>query len=437
MANPTDPAPSEGTHRGTLILHLTPDGTRDRDATAMLDDLRNRAADARAAGTLSPELNLDFRVQEGGPPRGLPVNVEIRGAEISVLRKIAAEYMQYLKTVDGVYDISTDLEPGKREYRFRVNELRAAQADTSVLEIARTIRAAFDGTVASQVHEGEDEIEVRVRFPDEARRNLATLNEVSIENKNGFLVPLASVTAWEQQEGYALINRLNFKRVGQVQANIDDTVTTSVAVNALLAKKFQDIESRYPGYSINYGGEEEERQESLSNLMVLFLFAMITIYMILASFFRSLITPIIVMSAIPFGLVGVILALMAHLQPLSFMSLLGVVSLTGVIVSNTLVLVEFINITRKEGLSLLETLVRVGSLRFRPVILTSATTVLGLLPTVYGIGGQDAFVQPLALAFGYGLIFATFITLVLIPCLYYIVEDMKAKVRGVLARIQS
>ena len=435
LANPTDPAPSEATHRGTLILNLTPVGEREKEAGDMLAALRKAAEKGRKEGTVHPDLTLDFRVQEGGPPVGMPVNVEIRGDDIETLRKIADEYMAYLRTINGVFDVSTDLEPGKLEYRFDVNEVKAARSELNVANIATTIRAAFDGAIATTVNEGEDEIEVRVRFPDRARKGEENLREVYVSNNKGGLVPLSAVTDWgEPTPGYSMINRLNFRRVGKVQANVEKDTITSAEVNAKLITKFADIEKRYPGYTINYGGEEEDRNESLGNLAVLFGFAMLTIYMILASFFRSLILPVVVMSAIPFGLVGVILALLAHNEPLSFMSLLGVVSLAGVVVSNTLVLVQFIINRRKEESDLQTAIVRAGSMRFRPVLLTSLTTVLGLIPTVYGIGGEDAFVAPLALSFGYGLIFATFITLVLVPCLYFIAEDFKVLMGRMLER---
>ncbi len=436
LANPTDPAPSEATHRGTLILNLTPVGEREKEAGDMLASLRKAAEAARKEGIIHPDLTLDFRIQEGGPPVGMPVNVEIRGNDIEVLRTIADEYMVYLRTINGVFDVSTDLEPGKLEYRFDVNEVKAARSELNVAGIATTIRAAFDGAIATTVNEGEDEIEVRVRFPDRARSGEENLRDVFVSNNQGGLVPLSAVTDWgDPTPGYSMINRLNFRRVGKVQANVEKGTITSAEVNQKLIEKFQDIEKRYPGYTINYGGEEEDRNESLGNLAVLFGFAMFAIYMILASFFRSLMLPVVVMSAIPFGLVGVILALLAHGEPLSFMSLLGVVSLAGVVVSNTLVLVQFIINRRKEEADLQDAVVRAGSMRFRPVLLTSLTTVLGLIPTVYGIGGEDAFVAPLALSFGYGLVFATFITLVLVPCLYMIAEDLKNLGASLLERL--
>lgn len=234
-----------------------------------------------------------------------------------------------------------------------------------------------------------------------------------------------------------MINRLDYKRVIQVTANIDTSIITSVKVNDGMKKDFKNISMKYPGYYVNYGGEEEDRNKSMANLMMLFFVALMIIYLILASFFRSLILPGVVMSAIPFALVGVILALITHREPMSFMSMLGVVSLAGVIVSNTLVLVQFINNLREEGESLKDALIKGGGMRLRPVLLTSGTTVLGLFPTIYGMGGEDAFVAPLALSFGYGLIFATFITLILIPSFYYIAEDVKGVLTNIFYRISG
>ena len=210
----------------------------------------------------------------------------------------------------------------------------------------------------------------------------------------------------------------------QVQGEVNTAKVTSMEVNNLLQRKFADIEKRYPGYRVTYGGEQEDTDKSMGEMGILFLFAILIIYIILAVFFDSLMVPLVVMSAIPFSLVGVVLTLFVHGQPLSFMGTLGIFSLAGVIVSNTLVLVQFINNMRDTGLPLKEALLEAGVIRLRPVILTSGTTVLGLFPTIYGLGGMDYFVAPLALAFGYGLIFATFITLILIPSFYHIAEDI-------------
>ena len=428
-----DPKPGEGTHKSTIRVYLTPGDERSREAYQILAQLRHDILAAQEKGVISRQMRLEFTVHEKGPPIGKPVNVEIRGKEFSVLKKIAREYMKYLKSIEGVTDIAMDLEEGKQEYRYVINEVMAARTGVSVFDVAQALNASFEGAVATSVKEGEEDIDIRVRFPESARKRMKSLKEVVIANKGGGLIPLDMVTEVRKQPGYTQINRLNYKRIVQVQAEVNTEIITSIEVNRILARKFRDIEKRFPGYSISYGGEQEETRERMGELGILFLFALLIIYIIIAVFFGSLTIPIVVMSAIPFALVGVVLALTAHGQPMSFMSALGIFSLAGVIVSNTLVLVQFINNMRDEGLPLKEALLEAGVIRLRPVLLTTGTTVLALIPTIYGLGGKDYFVAPLALSFGYGLIFATFITLILIPSFYHIAEDIK----GGIARMLS
>jgi multidrug efflux pump subunit AcrB len=199
-------------------------------------------------------------------------------------------------------------------------------------------------------------------------------------------------------------------------------------VTKLLEGKFHDIEKRYPGYDITYGGEQEDTNESMSELGMLFEVALLIILFVLIIYFKSLVIPFVVMIAIPFALVGVVFALLLHGKPLSFMSTLGLFSLAGIIVSNTLVLVKFINDFRDGGMPIREAIIEGGVVRLRPIILTAGAMILELLPVVYGVGGKDYLVSPLALAFAYGLLFATFITLILVPCFYHIAEDMKTRV---------
>ncbi len=427
-----DPAPNDGTHRGTICVNLTPEQHRQRTADEIIIELRKKTSDAQRNGTLDPRLKMDYRVDFDGPPIGLPVNVEIRGPEIETLRTIANEYMAFLATQKGVFDISLDSEPGKEEFRYKVNEAVAARVGVSVVDVAQSIFTAFNGTVATKVNQGEDEEGVRVRFPDWERRRLDSLNQVMVSNPAGGLIPLSMITHYEKQKGFAMINRLNYKRVAQVQANINTSMTTSVAVNKALALKFKDISKRYPGYTVNYGGEEEDRKKSISRLISNFMVALVFIYLILVVFFQSLLVPLVVMSAVPFAIVGLNLALLVHGKPLTLMGLLGLFSVAGIIISNTLVLVQFVTYLRANGRSLKEALIEGGAVRIRPILLTSGVTALGLLPAIYGLGGKDAFVDPLAMAFGYGLIFATFITLVLVPCFYYIAEDYKHFITGIL-----
>ncbi len=430
-----DPKPGEGTHKSTFKIYLTSFHDRERGAKAILDELRNKIYGAQKNRVISGDMYFKFEVKEKGPPVGKPVNVEIRGKDFDVLAKIAHEYMDYLKTIDGVRDITMDLEEGKEEYRYKVNEVLAKRAGLSTYDVAMALHSSFQGAVATSVRQGDEDIDIRVRFPEDARKKRKSLDYVMIANRTGGLIPLDQVTSMSKQPGYSQINRLNYMRIVQVQADVDLKKVTSLEVNRTMEKKFKDIAARYPGYSVAYGGEQEETSERMGELGTLFQFALMVIFVVLAVFFGSLMLPVVVMAAIPFALVGVVFALAVHGEPLSFMSVLGLFSLAGVIVSNTLVLVQFINNLRDEHLPLKEALVEAGVIRLRPIILTSGTTVLGLIPSIYGLGGKDFFVAPLALSFGYGLVFATVITLILIPCFYHIAEDIKGGTSRLLATV--
>jgi multidrug efflux pump subunit AcrB len=430
-----DPKPGEGTHKSTLTLFLTPDNDRKRNAYLIRDQVRGWVLAAQEKGEISKKMKILFNVEENGPPVGKPVNIEIRGESFDTLAEIAGRYVDELKAIEGVTDVTLDYEEGKQEYRYFINEVLASQTKVSVLDVATSLNASYQGTVATSVRLGDEDIDIRVRFPERERKRLRSLKNVSISNNQGGLIPLSMVTGVRKQPGISHINRLNFKRLVQVQANVDTEKITSMEVNEMLKKKFANISQKHPSYSVAYGGEQEDTNKSMGEMGILFIFALMIIYVILAVFFNSLILPGVVMSAIPFALVGVVIALFAHGQPLSFMSMLGVFSLAGVIVSNTLVLVQFINYQREKGLPLKEALLNAGIMRLRPVILTTGTTVLALFPTIYGLGGKDYFVAPLALSFGYGLIFATFITLVLIPTFYHIAEDYKGFASRILLRL--
>ncbi len=420
-----DPQPGDGTHKSTIHVYLTPEGDRERTSEDIEVQLRGQFAEAQSKGIISADMVINIKVQYRRPPIGDPVNVELRGDDFDILNRMADEYITFLRDIDGVYDIKTDFEPGKTEFRYNIDEVMASRAKVSAKDVATAINASFDGTKATTVREGEDEIGIRIRFNEGARRSMRGLEDVMISNNSGGLIPLGMITTKNEKAGYSHINRLNFRRVIQVKAQVDLTKTTSVKVNSDLASFFSDMEERYPGYFVSYGGEHEDTSESLAELGVYFQISLVVIFIILAIFFKSLMIPLVVMIAIPFSLIGVIFAVFTHGEVLCFMSVLAIFSLAGIIVSNTVTLVEFINNKRKDNHGLVDAIVEAGILRLRPIILTTATTVLGLFPSIYGIGEKNHMTAPLALAFGYGLIFATVITLILVPSFYYIAEDIK------------
>ncbi len=419
-------APTDGTYKGTVQLNLSPEETRSIKGPAILKVVREKIAQNQKNGVIDPRIQVKFQMSKVGMPVGSAINVEIRGADFGMLEKIATEYRTYLKSIKGVDDVYSDLEPGKEEYQYMINDEKASRAGLSMQDASQALYVSFKGAVATTVKKGDEKIDLLVRFPDWARRHMDSLNDVVVANAYGSVIPLSEVTSYKKQTGFAMISRKNYMRIVQVKANVDGQVITSMKANSLLKKHFNDIEKRYPEYVVSYGGEQEDTEKSMKNLGVLFLIAIFAIFLIIATFFNSFTLPIVVMGAIPFSLVGIFLALFAHGNlPLTFMGVLGFFSLASIIVSNTLVLVQFINNARAQGMSVTDAVVEGSAVRLRPIFLTSGVVVLGLIPTIYGIGGKDEFVVPLAMAFGYGLLFATILTLVIVPCFYHIIIDIK------------
>jgi len=429
-----DPRPGDGTNKSTIYVNLTREKDRKRTAKAIEKQLRNEFNAALKAGTIDKELVYSMELNESGPPVGKPINVEIRGESFETIEKIVREYKDALAKYEGVYDITSDLEAGKEEIRYTIDDAMAARTSVSVAQLGSALNASYEGSVATNVKIEDEDIDVRVRFDESFRRTRESLDNVMVSNGRSGLIPLQEVTRKKIEPGYSQINRLNYKRVVQVQAAVDTKKTTSVRVNTKLAQQFRDIAKKYPGYEVAYGGEQEDTGKSMAELGRLFLISILIIYIVLAVFFKSLLTPVVVMIAIPFSMVGIMFAVITHGQPLSFNGMIAFFSLAGGLVSSTVTLVEFINIKRAEGLKTIDAIAEAGMLRLRPIILTTGTTVLGLIPTIYSgikffglfsFGDRNYFVQPLALTYGYGLIFATVITLVLVPCFYYIAEDIK------------
>ena len=370
---------------------------------------------------------LDFEKLQGGPPVGKPIAIEIKGDEFSELQKIVNDFKEVMKKVNGVIDIGDDYYEGKDEIRIKINEELAAQAGISVQQIALAINSAYQGAVATKIRRPEGEVEVRVRFPKEYREDISSLDKLYVNNLMGNLIPISRLISIEKAPGIAAINHFDGKRLMTATANIDENVTTVRQANMEIKKLAGNLIEKYPGYRERYGGENRDTEEALASLGRAFIVAFMIIFMILASLFRSLALPIVVMMTIPFGFMGVSIAFVTHGEYFSFLSFIGMIGLAGVVVNDSIVLVDYANQVRKQKprISSYELLMETGLTRLRPVLLTTITTVLGIMPTAYGIGGSDPFVKPLALAIAWGLVFATSITLIFIPVLYKIVYDTK------------
>ncbi len=441
---PMDPETKHGSNYGVVIVNLTPDQTRERKANEIVKDVRQKAKDQ---GFMDDFVKLEIVMSQGGPPQGKPVNVTIKGDDFELMQKISGMYKEYLhkiadeysyidretgKKVPGLKDIKDDFEEGRLEKRIFIDEKKASYAGISVLDVATTVRTCFTGTVATEIKKTDEEIDIRVIFPEEYQDSLASLNMIKIANMMGNLIPLSEIASFDETRGISEIDRRDWKRAIQVTADIDENAkkVTSVTVNRMLQEKFTGIQDKYRGVIVSYEGEFEDTQESIDNMVRSYAIAFIIIYIILVALFRTLHHPFVIISVLPLTFIGVIWIFFFHGLPLSFLALMGVVGLAGVVVNDSIVLVDFIKNARMRGLSPYDASIEAGGNRLRPVFLTTVTTFFGLIPTAYGFGGKDPFLVPMAVSLGWGLAFGSFVTLFATPIMYNIFADIRKLLTG-------
>ncbi len=375
---------------------------------------------------LFPDLDISYAMQKPGPPVGRALQVELTGGDEISMMRVARRLVDMLGDVKGVYAIESDLEPGDPEIRIVMDRKLAAYAGVDLAIASTQIRAAFDGLRISTIKRGKEEIDVTIRYPEQAQRNIETLMQLEIPNTRGGLVPLFRIAKLENKEGTSSIRHKDGRRVINVSAEVNQTDMNSKQINALVGKRRGEwLADDASSVHVHMGGEEEKTQESVRGLIFSFVFALLGIFAILAVQFNRIGYPILVMLAIPFGVIGIIVGFFLHGAPISFMAMMGFVALTGVVVNASLVMAVFIQRLIGEGVPWREAIMESGKRRLRAVLLTAITTVVGLLPTAYGWGGLDPFVAPMALALSWGLMFSTVITLFSVPAALGIALDIK------------
>ncbi len=382
---------------------------------------------------------------QDGPPSGKPVNIEIIGEDPELLRTLADRAVQLLEgsPVGGKLEgLESDMTRGRPELVVDVDREKAALYGLSTAEVGATIRAAIQGTEAAKYRVGEDEYDIVVRLAEPYRVDLEGLAELTVMHE-GTQIPLSSVATWRVEEGYGAVRRKDLERV----ATVSSDVRAGFNSNAVLAEVQATLEGfareMPPGYELRYTGQQEDQQEAQEFLSFAFLVALVLIGFILVSQFNSVVKPLIIMTSVIMSTVGVLIGLMVFRMPFGIiMTGVGVISLAGVVVNNAIVLIDYIDLLReRDGLSRDEALVRAGITRFRPVMLTAVTTVLGLVPLAIGFnfdflglytrlapdiywgGEQAAWWGGMAIAVIAGLGFATVLTLVLVPVMYSVVDD--------------
>jgi multidrug efflux pump subunit AcrB len=424
IAGPVGGTNGSGGHLANVRVFFVPSDQREFKTSDFAAEWRARVGPVPEAKSISFSANL-------GPSAGKPVDVELSHVDEAVLERAAEEVAAALRTYNGVHDIENGVALGKPQLNLTLTPEARALGLTST-DVARQVRGAFFGAEALRQQDGRDEVRVIARLPAEERRSEHDIEALLIRTPQGGEVPLHEAAVIERGRSWPSIERLDGKRIVHVTAEVREGEATPRDVNEKLQKEVLDaLPAKYPGLSWQMGGENREQAESFGALGTGAVLALLAIYALLAIPFRSYVQPLIMMSAIPFGLIGAIAGHVLLGFELSMMSMMGMVALSGVVVNDSLVLIDATNeLRRARAISHFEAVVAAGVRRFRPILLTSVTTFFGLIPMILEPSVQARFLIPMAISLGFGVMGATVITLLLVPALYLVVEDMRQGLRA-------
>jgi multidrug efflux pump subunit AcrB len=406
-----------------ILVQLKPNEERSRSTEEMLKMLRRRVQ------YISGPISIEFEQVAGGPPVGKPISVKVQGKYLEQIKRAAVALQDSIRKIDGTHDVTDDFPPGKQEIRIMVDEDKAALYGFHTQFVALNVRYAFDGIAATEFRDGDDEIDVVVKYNQMNRVSVDDVLNLQLTNNQGQTVALREMVKFEIQAGPTEIKRFDQKRTIMVIGEIDESKIKLDQVNIKLMELFPKMESLFPGVTFKIGGQFEEFMESFKDIGLLFGLSLILIFIILGTQFNSYIQPLIILTAVPFSLIGAMLGLLISRNPFSIVAMVGMVALAGIVVNDAIVMLSFIN-KRRQGNNLTvfrfwRSIVNSGRLRLRPIILTSLTTISGLIPMAFGIGGSTNVWKPLANVILFGLLISTVLTLFFIPCLMAILDDIK------------
>lgn len=375
-------------------------------------------------GTIPGLESLRFESDRGGPGGGAALTVELSHRDIDVLDKASEKLAERLADFANIKDIDDGYTPGKRQFDFSLTEQGHALGLTQQA-LASQLRNAFYGAQAVRQQRGRNEVKIKVRFPREQRVRLYDLENLLIRTPAGADVPVSQIATVEPGRAYTKINRRHGRRTVTVQADVEPISQTSQVMETLDTEVLPQLANDFPGLSYGWEGRQQDMQESTMALFKGLLLALFVIYVLLAIPFGSYYQPLVVMIAIPFGIVGAVLGHMIMGYALSLMSLMGIVALCGVVVNDSLVLIDYANRLMRDGATPFEAIHQAGVRRFRPILLTTLTTFGGLAPMIFETSRQARFMIPMAISLGFGILFATVITLAIVPCLFLMAENMR------------
>ncbi len=408
---------SSGTHLSAIAMFLAPSEKRGIPASEIASRWRKRVGEVPGVESLTFITNLVHM--------GANIDVRLAHGDIGMLAAAAGRLKDSLLQYQGVGDIADNFPKGKKELEIRLKP-EARTLGVTEEDLGRQLRGAFFGAEALRLQRGRNEVKVMVRYPESGRKGIEDLETMRIRTRDGGEIPLFTAAYVKEGRGFSQINRSDRKRVINVTASVDSGVANAVDILEKLKKTvLVKLVADYPGLTYNLEGEERERSESIDSMSRGFLLALFGIYALLAIPFRSYSQPLLIMAAIPFGMAGAVLGHLIMGYDLSILSVFGIVALSGVVVNDSLLLIDYINECRKDGMPLFQAITAGCKRRFRPILLTSLTTFFGLIPIILETSVQAQFLIPMAISLAFGVLFATGITLLLIPSLYIILEDLR------------
>ncbi len=409
---------SNGSHLAQVQMETVP--RQDRSMEVSMSEMNNEWR--RLTGPVPGAESVNFRASWFRA--GDPINFQFSGNSLETLNAVGEELKTHLATYPGVFEIADSLSDGKEELQIELSP-QGYLIGLTRTEIVNQVGQAFKGLQAQRIQRGRDDIRVLVRFPIDERRTISSLNEMLITAPNGRLIPLANVADIKPGRGPSQIRRIDGFRVLNVMADVDKENTNMVVLMAELRSYVDTLLVKYPSITYTVEGEQARQAETFGSLSLGIVIVLFAIYCMLALPLKSYVQPVLVMSVIPFGIIGAIIGHWIMGVTLTILSILGLMALTGVVINDSLILVDFINQRhRNAGEKLLSAVERAGVVRFRPVMLTSLTTFFGLTPLLMDNSSSAQFLIPMAVSLAFGILFATIITLILVPTILMIADDI-------------
>lgn len=409
---------TEGGNSGTIMINLVDQNKRERNTAQIINELRQKI------GTY-PDAQINFSEQGFSFSSGSDLEVKISGDSLDELENIANRILILLAEVEGVYDLKSSVEDVRPELHVNIDREKANLYGFTTAQIASTVHDALLGRVASIYQEKGKQIDIRIRLEEKDRNSIEEVENILISSSAGLQIPLKEIAEVTVDSGPKGIDRKNQQRVVNVSANISDR---------FLSKVIQDAQQQLDklvlpeDYRYEFVGENREMQESFLELGLALVLSIILVYMIIAAQFESLLMPLAVMFSVPFSLIGVILALLLADKSLNVLSFIGIIMLVGIVVNNSIVLIDYINKLRKKGMERKEAIILGGKTRLRPILMTMFTTVLALVPMALGVGEGSELRAPMAITIIGGLTSSTFLSLIIVPIFYTFLDDLSQKI---------